>query len=131
MAAQLARYERGVAEPSVTMLRRLLAPLGWVPTFGLEPTTAVLDEQLERGCDPVALMGLDAVFLLEIVALAAREGVPLMVSGEAAAVLQGVASWLEVPVADLAGLLERGELGPSAEALTRRLSRDDGPEPIT
>jgi transcriptional regulator with XRE-family HTH domain len=88
--AQLARYENGTQEPQLSTLRRLLEPLGWVPTFGLEPTTAVLDERFDAGLDPIGLLGVDGVIVLEMAALAAADGVGVAVGGEAAAVLQGV-----------------------------------------
>ncbi len=88
--AQLARYELGVGEPSVTTLRRLLGELGWVLTFGLEPATAALDAQLAKPHDPSRLLGFAAIAAIEVAAKAAADGVAVVVSGEAAAVLQGV-----------------------------------------
>jgi transcriptional regulator with XRE-family HTH domain len=88
--AQLARYERGLSEPTVSTLRRLLEPMGWAPTFGLEPTTAVLDEQFERGYRPRELLSPELVRVLETVGLAAAAGIGVVAGGEAAAVLQGV-----------------------------------------
>jgi len=88
--AQLARYELGKSEPSVTTLRRLLGELGWALTFGLEPATAVLDAQLAMPFDPLRLLGIEALAALELVAVAAADGVAVVAGGEAAAVLQGI-----------------------------------------
>ncbi len=41
---QLARYEKGTAEPTLPVSRRILDSVGWAPTLGVEPTTAALDE---------------------------------------------------------------------------------------
>lgn len=87
---QLARYESGSVEPSVATLRRLLDGLGWKLTFGLEPTTAVLDAQLARPYDLAKLLGFDVRRTVELAALAAADGLDVVVGGDAAAVLQGV-----------------------------------------
>lgn len=85
---QLCRWEKGAREPTLEMVRRVLGEFGLAVTFGVEPSTAALDEQLEPGADPI---GLDAWLLANRViwpALAA--GVPMVVGGELAAGLQGV-----------------------------------------
>ncbi len=85
---QLCRWEKGTREPTLGMVRRLLGEFGLAVTFGVEPSTAALDERLAPGADAI---GLDAWLLANRViwpALAA--GVPMIVGGEFAAGLQGV-----------------------------------------
>jgi len=85
---QLCRWEKGTREPTLAMVRRLLGEFGLAVTFGVEPSTAGLDERLESGVDAI---GLDAWLLANRViwpALAAR--VPVVIGGEFAAGLQGV-----------------------------------------
>lgn len=48
---QLVRYETGEVEPGLPVLRRLLRSVGWLPTHGLEPTAAAVDEQLTDEVD--------------------------------------------------------------------------------
>jgi transcriptional regulator with XRE-family HTH domain len=88
--AQLCRYERGAVEPSIATMRRILAVFGWAPTFGLEPTTAAIDEKLAVDKDPFQLCGIDVIRLVEIAACAAGDGAALVLGGEIAAVLQGL-----------------------------------------
>jgi transcriptional regulator with XRE-family HTH domain len=85
---QLCRWEKGAREPTLEAVRRMLSAFGLTVTFGVEPSTAALDEQLETGVNAI---GLDAWLLAHRVvwpALAAR--VPMVVGGEFAAGLQGV-----------------------------------------
>lgn len=82
---------------AVDAVRWVLSAFGLAVTFGVEPSTAALDERLEPGADAIGLdaRGLDAWLLAHRVmwpALAA--GVPMVVGGEFAAGLQGV------PIAD-------------------------------
>jgi transcriptional regulator with XRE-family HTH domain len=88
--AQLSRYEKGTAEPSLATLRRLLEPLGWAPTLGLEPSTAALDECFRAGHTAAELLGPDVVSVAVLAAQAAADGADIVVGGDAAAVLQGV-----------------------------------------
>jgi len=88
--AQLNRYEKGTAEPSLQTLRRVLSPFGWAPTIGVEPTAAAVDELLGAAPDPLTCMGTDAVMAVQVAAAAAANGAAIVVGGEAAAVLQGV-----------------------------------------
>ncbi|MGH3934399.1 MAG: helix-turn-helix domain-containing protein [Pseudonocardiaceae bacterium] len=85
---QLCRWERGIREPTLEALRRVLRSFGMSLTFGVEPSTAALDEQLDSSTDAI---GLDTWLLARRVvwpALLAR--VPMVVGGEFAAALQGV-----------------------------------------
>jgi transcriptional regulator with XRE-family HTH domain len=95
---QLCRWEKGTREPTLEAVRRLLGEFGLAVTFGVEPSTAALDEQLETGVDAI---GLDAWLLANRVvwpALGAPtpmesvsiKPVPMVVGGEFAAALQGV-----------------------------------------
>jgi len=88
---QLARYEKGTAEPTLPVLRRILDSVGWAPTLGVEPTTAALDEALgvadEQG-GPV--LDTDVQLLLRVCAKAGEAGARIVVGGEVAAALQGV-----------------------------------------
>ncbi|MDQ3988923.1 MAG: helix-turn-helix domain-containing protein, partial [Actinomycetota bacterium] len=88
---QLARYEKGIAEPTLPVLRRILDSVGWAPTLGIEPTTAALDEALgvadELG-GPV--LDTDVQLLLRVCAKAGEAGARIVVGGEVAAALQGV-----------------------------------------
>src|SRR5581483_87497 len=43
---QLCRWENGVREPTLAMLRQVLGEFGLAVTFGMEPSTAALDERL-------------------------------------------------------------------------------------
>lgn len=89
--AQLCRYEKGTVEPSLRTLRRLLEATGWAPTFGLEPTTAALDERLDGGGQLWSTLGVDTWLVLRRVVWPALDRqVPLVVGGELAAGLQGV-----------------------------------------
>jgi hypothetical protein len=70
------------------MLRRVLDEFGLAVTFGVEPTTAALDERLASGAEAI---GLDSWLLANrVVFPALMAGVPLVVGGEFAAALQGV-----------------------------------------
>jgi transcriptional regulator with XRE-family HTH domain len=85
---QLCRWEKGAREPTLEAVRRVLSTFGLAVTFGVEPSTAALDERLEPGA---AAIGLDTWLLAHRVvwpALAAR--VPIVIGGEFAAALQGV-----------------------------------------
>ncbi len=88
---QLARYEKGTAEPALPVSRRILDSVGWAPTLGVEPTTAALDEALgvadELG-GPV--LDTDVQLLLRVCAKAGEAGARIVVGGEVAAALQGV-----------------------------------------
>jgi transcriptional regulator with XRE-family HTH domain len=85
---QLCRWEKGAREPTLNMVRRLLDEFGLAVTFGVEPSTAALDERLEPGADAI---GLDAWLLAHRVMWPALvAGVPIVVGGEFAAGLQGV-----------------------------------------
>jgi DNA-binding XRE family transcriptional regulator len=57
---QLCRWEKGAREPTLAMVRRLLGEFGLAVTFGVEPSTAALDQRLEAGVDAI---GLDAWLL--------------------------------------------------------------------
>lgn len=85
---QLCRWEKGTREPTLAMVRQVLGEFGMTVTFGVEPSTAALDERLESGTDTI---GLDSWLLAHRVvwpALVAR--VPVVLGGEFAAALQGV-----------------------------------------
>jgi transcriptional regulator with XRE-family HTH domain len=85
---QVCRWEKGTREPTLEMVRRVLAEFGLAVTFGVEPSTAALDERLESGADAI---GLDAWLLAHrVVWPALMAGVPMVVGGEFAAGLQGV-----------------------------------------
>lgn len=85
---QLCRWERGAREPALGVVRRVLGEFGLAVTFGVEPSTAALDERLEPGVDAI---GLDAWLLAHrVVWPALVAGVPMVVGGEFAAGLQGV-----------------------------------------
>jgi transcriptional regulator with XRE-family HTH domain len=85
---QLCRWEKGAREPTLAMVRKLLGEFGLAVTFGVEPSTAALDERLESGADAI---GLDAWLLANrVVWPALLAGVPMVVGGEFAAGLQGV-----------------------------------------
>ncbi len=85
---QLCRWEKGTREPTLEAVRRLLSSFGLAVTFGVEPSTAALDERLELGVDAI---GLDAWLLAHrVVWPALAAGVPMVVGGEFAAGLQGV-----------------------------------------
>ncbi len=77
---QLARYEKGVVEPTLPVSRRILDSVGWAPTLGIEPTTAALDEALgvvdELG-GPV--LDTDVQLLLRVCAKAGEPGARIMV----------------------------------------------------
>lgn len=85
---QLCRWEKGTREPTLAMIRQVVSKFGLAVTFGVEPSTAALDERLVAGADAI---GLDTWLLANRVvwpALAAR--MPMVVGGEFAAALQGV-----------------------------------------
>jgi transcriptional regulator with XRE-family HTH domain len=85
---QLCRWEKGSREPTLAMLRRVLDEFGLAVTFGVEPTTAALDERLASGAEAI---GLNSWLLANrVVCPALMAGVPLVVGGEFAAALQGV-----------------------------------------
>jgi transcriptional regulator with XRE-family HTH domain len=85
---QLCRWEKGAREPTFEVLRRVLDEFGMAVTFGVETSTAALDEQLELGVDAI---GLDTWLLANrVVWPALTAGVPMVVGGELAAGLQGV-----------------------------------------
>lgn len=85
---QLCRWEKGTREPTLAMVRKLLGEFGVAVTFGVESSTAALDEQLECGADAI---GLDAWLLANrVVWPALLAGVPMVIGGEFAAGLQGV-----------------------------------------
>ncbi|MGC1735211.1 MAG: helix-turn-helix transcriptional regulator [Pseudonocardiaceae bacterium] len=86
--SQLCRWEKGAREPTLQMVRRLLGEFGLAVTFGVEPSTAALDERLEPGVDAI---GLDTWLLANRVLWPALlAGVPMVIGGEFAAALQGV-----------------------------------------
>ncbi len=85
---QLCRWEKGIREPTLLTVRRMLSPFGLAVTFGVEPSTAALDEQLQPGVHGI---GLDAWLLANrVVWPALAAGVSMVVGGELAAGLQGV-----------------------------------------
>jgi transcriptional regulator with XRE-family HTH domain len=85
---QLCRWEKGTREPTLGVVRRVLAAFGMAVTFGVEPSTAALDERLEPGVDAI---GLDTWLLAHrVVWPALVAGVPMVVGGEFAAGLQGI-----------------------------------------
>ncbi|HKR51681.1 MAG TPA: helix-turn-helix transcriptional regulator [Pseudonocardiaceae bacterium] len=85
---QLCRWEKGAREPTLEAVRRMLSAFGMTVTFGVEPSGAALDEQLEAGVDAI---GLDAWLLANrVVWPALAAGVPMVLGGEFAAGLQGV-----------------------------------------
>jgi transcriptional regulator with XRE-family HTH domain len=85
---QLCRWEKGIREPTLGMVRRVLGEFGLAVTLGVEPSTAALDECLEPGLDAI---GLDSWLLANrVVWPALVAGVPMVVGGEFAAALQGV-----------------------------------------
>ncbi|MDT7592449.1 MAG: hypothetical protein QOH45_1980 [Pseudonocardiales bacterium] len=86
----VSRWSSGTVTPTLATLRAALAPLGWSPAITLEPTEAVLDEQLGRPVDLDELLGRQVLDLLATVCAAAAEGLDVVVGGEVAAVLQGV-----------------------------------------
>lgn len=85
---QLCRYENGTREPGLAVLRRMLDAVGLAFTFGVEPTTAAIEERLARGVDAVSL----DIWLManRVIWPALTAGVPVVVGGEFAAALQGV-----------------------------------------
>lgn len=86
--SQLCRWEKGAREPTLQMVRRLLGEFGLAVTFGVEPSTAALDERLEPGVDAI---GLDTWLLANRVLWPALlAGVPMVIGGQFAAALQGV-----------------------------------------
>ncbi|MGH4021904.1 MAG: helix-turn-helix domain-containing protein [Pseudonocardiaceae bacterium] len=88
---QLNRYEKGTVEPGLPTLRRLLAAMGWAPTFGLEPTTAALDVHFDAGGLLWHTVGIDTwASVSRVLWPALDRHVPLVVGGELAAALQGV-----------------------------------------
>ncbi len=106
---QLCRWEKGAREPTLEAVRRVLGSFGLVVTFGVEQSTAALDERLELGADA---MGLDAWLLAHrVVWPALAAGVPMVVGGEFAAGLQGV------PIEDPEMVLHLRR--PDLEALNR------------
>lgn len=85
---QVCRWEKGVREPTLEVVRRLLGAFGLAVTFGVEPSTAALDERLEPGA---SAMGIDALLLAHrVIWPALTAGIPMVVGGEFAAGLQGV-----------------------------------------
>ncbi|MGB6165838.1 MAG: helix-turn-helix transcriptional regulator [Pseudonocardiaceae bacterium] len=85
---QLCRWEKGTREPALGVVRRVLGKFGLAVIFGVEPSTAALDERLAPGVDAI---GLDAWLLAHrVVWPALVAGVPMVVGGEFAAGLQGV-----------------------------------------
>jgi transcriptional regulator with XRE-family HTH domain len=86
--SQLCRWEKGAREPTLEMVRRLLGEFGLAVTFGVEPSTAALDERLAPGVDAI---GLDTWLMANRVLWPALlAGVPMVIGGEFAAALQGV-----------------------------------------
>ncbi|MGH3903961.1 MAG: helix-turn-helix domain-containing protein [Pseudonocardiaceae bacterium] len=86
--SQLCRYEKGTREPALGVVRRVLGAVGLAVTFGVEPSTAALDEQLKPGAEA---MGLDTWLLAHrVVWPALQADVPVVIGGEFAAALQGV-----------------------------------------
>jgi transcriptional regulator with XRE-family HTH domain len=76
---QLCRWEKGAREPTLGMVRRLLSEFGLAVTFGVEPSTAALDERLEPGAEAI---GLDAWLLANrVIWPALLAGVPMVVGG--------------------------------------------------
>ena len=85
---QLCRWEKGIREPTLGALRRVLGSFGMTVTFGVEPSTAALDERLESGAGAI---GLDTWLLAHrAVWPALTASVPMVVGGDFAAGLQGV-----------------------------------------
>lgn len=89
--AQLARYEKGTAEPTLAVLRRILVGVGWAPMLSVEPTSAAVDQQLDLADELGApVLDTDVHLLLRVCASAGDAGARLVVGGEVAAALQGV-----------------------------------------
>ncbi len=84
-------YEKGTAEPTLPVLRRILDSVGRAPTLGVEPTTSALDEALGLA-DELGGPVLDTAvqLLLRVCATAHEAGARIVVGGEVAAALQGV-----------------------------------------
>jgi transcriptional regulator with XRE-family HTH domain len=148
----VSRWSSGTVTPTLATLRAALAPLGWLPAITLEPTEAVLDEQLGRPVDLDELLGRQVLDLLATVCAAAAEGLDVVVGGEVAAVLQGVPLRTRhlvihlreevhpehpkfnggaVPVVSLTALLatdsaDDGGLGPAAREVTGRFTARGG-----
>ncbi|MGQ0775210.1 MAG: helix-turn-helix domain-containing protein [Pseudonocardiales bacterium] len=85
---QVCRFEKGTREPTLEAVRRVLGAVGLTITFGVEPSTAALDERLAPGADAMSLDTWLIAYRVVWPALAA--GVPMVIGGELAAALQGV-----------------------------------------
>jgi transcriptional regulator with XRE-family HTH domain len=120
--AQLARYESGTAVPSIRTLRRVLAACDLQVRFDLEPLYADVDRAvLELLARPVEerMAGRTMCGVVAMTGLA-REGMPLVVAGNAAARLHGA------PVEQRAGVFlfardDRARLTRAAKAVRRGL----------
>ena len=108
---QLARYESGEVEPGLAALRRVLRSVGWLPTLGLEPTAAALDEQLTP--------------LLPVCVDAEAAGARVVIGGEVAAVLQGV----PIRSTDLRFLVLEPDLRTLLDTAHRRHCAVERPDP--
>jgi transcriptional regulator with XRE-family HTH domain len=75
----VSRWSSGTVTPTLATLRAALAPLGWLPAIALEPTEAVLNEQLGRPVDLDELLGRQVLDLLATVCAAAAEGLDVVV----------------------------------------------------
>jgi transcriptional regulator with XRE-family HTH domain len=78
----VSRWSSGTVTPTLATLRAALAPLGWSPVITLEPTDAVLDEQLGRPVDLDELLGRQVLDLLATVCAAATEGLDVVVGAD-------------------------------------------------
>lgn len=124
--AQLSRYETGRVEPGHEVLRRLLGAVGLAPTYGVEPSTAALDEQFE-GDEPFWYrVGFSSWLLVQrLVWPLVDAGVPLVAGGELATVCHGV----PVPDPELVVHVRRRDvpaLEPLVAAAHADLVRADG-----
>lgn len=118
---QLARYESGEVEPGLAALRRVLRSVGWLPTLGLEPTAAALDEQLTRE----VVLDLDVFSLLLVCPDAEATGARVVVGGEVAAALQGV----PIRSTDVRFLVLEPDLRPLLDVAHRRHHAVERPDP--
>lgn len=112
---QLSRWLTGAREPRLASLRAALEPLGWRPVLGLVPTGEAVNAAFDRPRILADLIGDRLIDLLVTAAIAADEGMDIVVGGEVAAVLQGVPLSTRHLVLHL-----RGEHLPRLRALGRR-----------
>ncbi len=119
--SQLARYESGEVEPGLPVLRRVLRSVGWLPTLGIEPTAAALDEQLTQE----VVFDTDLFTLLQICIDADAAGARVVIGGEVAAALQGV----PIRSTDLRYLVLEADLQTLLGAAHRRHRAVEWPDP--